>query len=280
MTRGSRGAGRSSSPKPVERGRWPPPGVPALLRRLHGVAFPKKVLSPRASPGQRRVLRNARGLVEEVYSGSYPSYLPPPGPRACRAGSYLHLTHHSLPHDEVRRLRLAAVAALVVGWLLLYPLATKLRAVSCALVYSCMEWTFTLVERGTPYTSVGQLGANLLYTPVLLDVYCWLLQLLLAAAHTPEHWLPTLYIVLFPLNVWVLELVVERLILIPLYGRNVAWCYADYADEAFGGCIRIGHAPAWWLLGMIAWAVYPLVTDISVSVADHILRQLSVMKVY
>ena len=47
-----------------------------------------------------------------------------------------------------------------------------------------MEWSFTLVERGAPYTSIGQLGANLLlYTPVLLDGYCWLLQLLLAAAH-------------------------------------------------------------------------------------------------
>ena len=44
--------------------------------------------------------------------------------------------------------------------------------------------------------SASLVGANLLYTPVLLDGYCWLLQLLLAAAHIyiyiPEHWLPTL----------------------------------------------------------------------------------------
>ena len=55
-----------------------------------------------------------------------------------------------------------------------------------------------------------------------------------------------------------------------------AWCYADNADEAFGGCIRIGHAPAWWLLGMTAWAGYPLVIGISVSVADHVLGQLAI----
>lgn len=66
------------------------------------------------------------------------------------------------------------------------------------------------------------------------------------------------------------QLVVERLLLVPLFGYNVAWCYADYSDELFDGCVRLGHAPAWWLLGAICLHVYPLVTQVSMELASQL----------
>ena len=36
-----------------------------------------------------------------------------------------------------------------------------------------------------------------------------------------------------------------------LHGHNVAWCYADYADAFWNGCARLGHAPAWLVLGAV-----------------------------
>ena len=62
---------------------------------------------------------------------------------------------------------------------------------------------------------------------------------------------------LFPLNVWFLEIVEELFLIRPVYGRNVAWCYRDYADEYLEGCVRLGHAPAWWLLGAVVYFTYP-----------------------
>ena len=79
---------------------------------------------------------------------------------------------------------------------------------------------FRFIERRKPYTSVAQFGANLLYIPVLLHGY-----------HAVFGSSPLAFIGLFPVNVWVLEVVEEWCILRPLFGFNVAWCYKDYADE-------------------------------------------------
>ena len=60
---------------------------------------------------------------------------------------------------------------------------------------------------------------------------------------------PHLFILLYPLNIWFLEVVEEIFLIRTVYGRNVAWTYEDYNDEYLEGCIRLGHAPCWWALG-------------------------------
>ncbi len=60
---------------------------------------------------------------------------------------------------------------------------------------------------------------------------------------------PVYFVLLYPLNIWILEILQHIFILVPIWGRNVAWCYLDYADELLDGVIRLGHAPAWWALG-------------------------------
>lgn len=217
--------------------------TPVYPAAFHRVAFPKKV-----GPA----LSASVPFVAEVYRDFYGANVAlPPGPRARCLGRLVHITFHSIPADSYHALRWLTLVGLALFWLFLYPASLKLRTIACALAYSGLESAFTWVERGRPYTSAAQFGANLLYVPVLLDAYGRIFD-----------GAPLLYVLCFPLNVWLLEVVVERFIVL-VHGRNVAWCYKDYADECLGGCIRLGHGVAWWALGAVCVYLYPVVCDLS-----------------
>eukprot|EP00656_Telonema_subtile_P001002 TRINITY_DN10478_c0_g1_i3.p1 TRINITY_DN10478_c0_g1~~TRINITY_DN10478_c0_g1_i3.p1 ORF type:complete len:175 (+),score=20.04 TRINITY_DN10478_c0_g1_i3:164-688(+) len=130
-----------------------------------------------------------------------------------------------------------------------YPSQIKIRALVCATIYSFVESAFTVVERHGQYTSTAQFWGNLLYIPVLLDLY----------GSVFEEW-PVLYVGFFPFNVWILEVVLHALFLL-LYGRNVAWCYRDYSDEYLNGCVRVGHGAAWLVMGMACLYGYPMLRE-------------------
>ena len=216
---------------------------------VHAVIFPKK---------QGAELEKSAKFVNEVYAGAYPNAKPHPRAleRSSVAGKFLHVTYHTIPADGRQSLRLAALAAYVALWLLFYPLAAKLTALALASAYTLVESAFTAIERGKPYTSAGQFGANLLWIPFLLHGF--------AAVFGSS---PALYVGLFPLNVWLLEVVEEWCILRPIFGRNVAWCYRDYADEALAGCVRLGHAPCWWALGAVVFWATPMIDRMSSDAA-------------
>jgi hypothetical protein len=72
---------------------------------------------------------------------------------------------------------------------------------------------------------------------------------------------PHLFILLYPLNVWFLEVIEELYLIRPIYGRNVAWIYEDYNDEYLEGCVRLGHAPAWWALGSAIYLFLPTIKE-------------------
>jgi len=217
--------------------------VPPFLPRTFPSAFRK--LSGGA-------LRAAVPYVCEVY-GPHTAAAAIPGAahRSRELGALLHLRFHSIPYaGDARRQRLAALLAAAAIWLCAFAWPLKLRTLVCASLYSALELAFTAGERGRPYTSLAQFVANLLYVPVLLDTY----GALLAARG------PLLYALLFPLNVWLLELIVGHAIAW-LHGRNVAWCYADYADAFGNGCARLGHAPAWLALGAVCYVAYPWMVE-------------------
>ncbi len=225
-----------------------------MVSPLHQLTFPKK---------QGAALAAAAPFVNEVYQDEYPSAPSAPlsdwssssssssntGDRSVKITKLLHMTVHSIPRRH-RGARLALLAAFVLAWILLYPAATKVLTVTCALAYSFVETAFTAIERRRPYTSLAQFGANLLYIPVLLHGYHK--AVLCIGGHGP-----LLYVAAFPLNVWLLEVVEEWAILRPLFGHNVAWCYRDYTDEFLLGCVRLGHGVAWWGMGAALWLVYP-----------------------
>ena len=59
-----------------------------------------------------------------------------------------------------------------------------------------------------------------------------------------------MYVVAFPLNIWLYEILLGHA-LTWLYGRNVAWVYADYADAFANDCCRLGHGLFWLGLGAV-----------------------------
>lgn len=165
---------------------------------------------------------------------------------------FLHVTVHSLPvqgeHNHNRWLKLLTLWAAAAVWVLLFPLDLKIRTLVAASAYTLTESTFTYLERGIAFTSFCQFYCNLLYVPILLDLYGQLME---------DK--PLLYIACFPLNIYMLEIVVGYYCRW-LYGFNAAWCYADYDDAYFDGCIRLAHAPFWIGLGCCTVIAYPLLT--------------------
>lgn len=207
---------------------WLPRVMPLLFMKVSGDEH------ARATPA-----------VNEMYGDGTPAG----EGRAVVAGKLLHMTCHALPQcGRSLHGRQCILLGLGIVWLGLVPLPMKMRCLLGAAAYSGTEWWFTLLERGKGYTSVAQFIANLGYLPILLDGYGVLLK----------DW-PNMYVALFPLNVWLLEIVVGHAI-IAIYGHNVAWCYEDYADAYCAACFRLGHTPFWLGLGAICLFVYePLV---------------------
>ena len=228
-----------------------PPQAPAQFQAGAKHSANEAAWFPRVMPWlfvkkQGDELARATPAVNEMYGDGTPM-----GPgRAQTSGHLLHLSYHALPQKGPSlHLRQLSLAALMLSWLCLVPMSMKMRCVLGACAYSSAEWLFTLLERGRGYTSIAQFASNLIYLPVLLDGYSYLLLSR-----------PVLYIALFPVNVWLLEIVVGQA-LTWLYGHNVAWCYADYADAYCAASFRIGHAPFWVGLGAICWVTFqPLVT--------------------
>lgn len=64
-----------------------------------------------------------------------------------------------------------------------------------------------------------------------------------------------LRILLFPLNIWILE-ILEGYFLIFLYGRNVAWTY-EGSDAFFHGNIKLSYWKYWMLLSSCLEVIYP-----------------------
>ncbi len=156
----------------------------------------------------------------------------------------LHISCHTFPkhYNLSRKLLFYSIA---IAWLVFLPRTFKLRAAFGATAYSLIEYTFTFVNDGTAYTSFAQFFGNLLYVPILLDGYGFLLYDNLF-----------LYILFFPVNVWLLEIVLDSLFHV-IYGRNVAWCYHSYEDSKLNGVIRVGHGKFWLLLGAACHVIYP-----------------------
>lgn len=175
--------------------------------------------------------------------------------RSRQTGSIVHLRVHSIPgRGRDLSIRVGALLFAAMLWAIAFSRALQLRCLVCALLYSFSESAFTLGERGVAYTTLSQFVGVLLYTPILLDGYAELFC---------KH--PVAYVACFPLNVWLLELLVG-LGITWMHGHNVAWCYADYADTFFFGQARVGHAPAWLGLGCVCYWLYPWLQTTTASV--------------
>eukprot|EP00971_Amphidinium_carterae_P056221 1109428-Amphidinium_carterae.1 len=87
------------------------------------------------------------------------------------------------------------------------------------------------------HSSFAQFWMNILYTPILLQLYRSIIS---------EAWLR---VALFPLNVWLLE-IVQGYALIALVGRNIAWSYHGW-DSYCHGNIKLLYVFPWLGLGAV-----------------------------
>ena len=143
--------------------------------------------------------------------------------------------------------RLVALAAMCAAFLADFTPAQRLSGVLAAACFSVIEYSWYSVTtedangevRFTPgaptcragHTTAHQFLCNIVYTPVLLFWY---------RGCVPAH--PAARVLLFPLNVWLLELV-EGYALMALHGgRNPAWTYGT-PDAAFHGNVRSTSCP-------------------------------------
>lgn len=213
----------------------------------HSLMFAKK--SPKS------LNRGIKSRVNEVYTGTYPGIPLPSSAAGIRSRKWFKLGHiqfHTIP----QQLGVVALLLWSVVWCACYSAERKALSFLGALAYTFAESTFTFFERGEPYTSFGQFFANLLYIPIMLDYFPLFLSIL-----PPLLPVPYLFVLLYPLNIWFLEVVEETFLIRTIYGRNVAWIYEDYSDEYLEGCVRLGHAPAWWALGGAIYLFLPTVRE-------------------
>ena len=150
-------------------------------------------------------------------------------------------------------------------WASVLTLPGMLRAFCAAVAYSFMEYTFTFFSDGKPFTSFAQFWGNCLYTPVLLEGYSWLISTFGIFFDLGLKEEITVYVLLFPLNIWILELVLDR-VFIMVYGRNVAWCYCTYDDSYFGGAVRLGHGIYWIGLGVFCRFAVPMLIQVTEAI--------------
>jgi hypothetical protein len=150
---------------------------------------------------------------------------------------------------------LQSVTSLILAyiWFNHYDMATKLRSICYATMYSIIEYswyaTTTLQPDGslkfTPFaktcrkgfTTWAQWFCNVLYTPIMIDIYFHFFEFSLLGY--------LLGFTLFPFNIWIAEFIMGYYLL--LVWNTRAWEY-DGNDAYFHGNIKIGHAKLWLLL--------------------------------
>ena len=120
--------------------------------------------------------------------------------------------------------------AALAFWIAAYDKGLKIRTFTVALIWTFIEYFLNWLSRGQGFTSLARFIGNLVYIPFCLDFYGWIWL----ARDKPA---PILYVALFPLNMWLLEIVLSRAFKL-VYGRNVAWCYINDWDNLFKGTVR------------------------------------------
>lgn len=168
-------------------------------------------------------------------------------------------------------LRISTSLFLAYIWLSHYDLTTKLRSLCYATMYSIIEYswyaTTTLQPDGslkfTPFaktcrkgfTTWAQWFCNVIYTPIMIDFYLNLFEISLTG------------LILFPINIWIAELIMGYYLLIVWNTR--AWEY-DGADAYFHGNIKIGHAKLWFLLFIGIAIARPFIVAICDIITENI----------
>lgn len=92
------------------------------------------------------------------------------------------------------------------------------------------------------HSSFAQFWSNIIFTPMMLFQYRYII-------HNS-----TMRVILFPLNIWWLE-IVEGYLLIFLFGKNIAWEYYGW-DAYCHGNIKLQFYIPWVCLGLVVESLW------------------------
>ncbi|KAI8816957.1 uncharacterized protein EV422DRAFT_571262 [Fimicolochytrium jonesii] len=200
-------------------------------------------------------------------------------PRTDPTGKYIYDTHLVIPstaRESWPVLGYPLVIALVYAWYNYLTLDAKLRTIVAAVAFAGIEYNFysTTIETvdgdillrpfdprcRKGHTTWHQFFANIIFTPLLLDIYF---------AVVPT-W--PLRVLLFPFNVWLLE-IVEGYVLMYLYGYNPAWTYRG-TDAYFHNNIKLGYWYFWLGLGAAVELIFPFAVQYTQAAAAALMQYL------
>jgi len=156
---------------------------------------------------------------------------------------------------------------ILLAWQVFVSYPRKMESIIMSLTYSFIEWswyTFTkeinghiiivpLAEKGRKgFTSVEQCVANTLYLPLAMHGYLLIFSLDgIDPCSFPYFGIICLRILFFPFNIWLLEIVQDRVMKF-MMGMNPAWDYSNAKGGMFDGAINLHHWKLWIVLGLIA----------------------------
>eukprot|EP00746_Dinoflagellata_sp_MGD_P134987 gnl/MRDRNA2_/MRDRNA2_68892_c0_seq1.p1 gnl/MRDRNA2_/MRDRNA2_68892_c0~~gnl/MRDRNA2_/MRDRNA2_68892_c0_seq1.p1 ORF type:complete len:192 (+),score=12.36 gnl/MRDRNA2_/MRDRNA2_68892_c0_seq1:121-696(+) len=139
-------------------------------------------------------------------------------------------------------LKFSILAVVAVVWLFGSTGENKIRAVLLGSVYSCIEYSWNWLLDGVGHTTKEQWVANFFYLPVGFFSACRILYMLPAP----------LFVVFFPANIFLLEIIEGYIMMIVFDGCNPAWIYNTWDGFCHGNC-RWLYAPVWCGMGVIVW---------------------------
>lgn len=124
------------------------------------------------------------------------------------------------------------------------------KAVGEAGFFGIMEATLYLFEDGYLFTSYQQFLLNILWFPIIINLYCYYFNYNLF-----------LVTVFFPINVWINE-ILNGYLLHVIYGYNPCWNYLGKSGALLNGtiCISTVYLKRWLYLGLFVAIVNKLIT--------------------
>ena len=136
--------------------------------------------------------------------------------------------------------RLITMPLLLLAWLVAVPTHYQCASVVSAVIYGFLEMTWYRYWTGSAFTTWQQLVMSILYCPIAVCMYRY---------YFTEPWIRVL---LFPVNLWLCEVITGYWLLWMYRGHNPAWSYDDDPWSMFHGTMSLKCMPRWIVFGIAA----------------------------
>ncbi|KAG0275428.1 hypothetical protein BGZ95_008808 [Linnemannia exigua] len=196
-------------------------------------------------------------------------------PKKSKPSAWSFIRAHAPPKTNahpIPPLGYILIALVFIQWLHATSLAVKIQCLIGAALFSCTEYTFYTMTVESPdgtvsvkpfagrpgHTTVHQYIMNVFYIPLLIHGY----HALIGST--------ALRILLFPINIWLLEMI-QGYTLIYLIGYNAAWTYRGY-DAFFHGTIKLWYVHHWLMMGaVLELIVLPYALPLTEAIASYLM---------